>query len=123
MHQSVLVCVLVVAALTAPFLPRCQAQLDILAPLLGDQVKGLFRQGEAVLLDHYCNYSVKPKFRKWELYFDGSFWCPGWTNIKGEALTRSQSSVVNKATEDFIKKAQAKGLISDEEAKSWFGAN
>ncbi|XP_069944773.1 anti-lipopolysaccharide factor-like [Cherax quadricarinatus] len=86
-------------------------------------INRLWKEDEVLLMDHYCNYSVKPTFKKFELYFAGNFWCPGWTNIKGEALTRSQSSVVNKATGDFIRKAQAKGLITDEQANDWFRSN
>ncbi|XP_064090812.1 LOW QUALITY PROTEIN: anti-lipopolysaccharide factor-like [Macrobrachium nipponense] len=95
--------------------------LPILVLNVATKLSRLWRSGDIVFLDHVCSFQVKPKIQKFQLYFEGKFWCPGWTPIKGEgiALTRSNSSVVNKAVADFLQKALASGLTTEDEARAW----
>nr|ADT71677.1 antilipopolysaccharide factor 2 [Scylla paramamosain] len=85
--------------------------------LFGEAKKALLDDGNTEILDHVCNYRVMPRFKDWELYFRGDVWCPGWTIIKGESLTRSRTRVANKAVADFARKAVAQGLITQEDAQ------
>ncbi|MPC81844.1 Anti-lipopolysaccharide factor [Portunus trituberculatus] len=85
--------------------------------LFGEAKKALLEDGTTEILDHVCNFRVMPRLRSWELYFRGDVWCPGWTVIKGESLTRSRTRVVNKAVADFAQKALAQGLITQEDAQ------
>ncbi|XP_071525286.1 anti-lipopolysaccharide factor-like [Panulirus ornatus] len=120
MRQCVLMSVVFMAGALVIFAPQCQGfSLDSLLPVLTDQISGLWRDGEMELLGHYCNYAVKPTIIKFELYFQGSVWCPGWTKIRGEALTRSKTGVVGKTTSDFVKKIYEAGLVTEEEAREW----
>ncbi|KAK4324811.1 hypothetical protein Pmani_004574 [Petrolisthes manimaculis] len=76
----------------------------------------LFNQ-ELILFDNYCTISRRPFFKKWELYYRTSVHCPGWTNIIGSANNdRSPINSEKKATQDFVEKALAKGLITQEQA-------
>ncbi|KAG7173665.1 anti-lipopolysaccharide factor-like [Homarus americanus] len=121
MRQCVLlVSVLVVGVLLAPFAPQCHAQgWETLVAGVSSQLVSLWHQGELELMGHYCNFQVKPKIRRWQLYFVGSMWCPGWTNIRGSAQTRSRSGVVGKTTTDFVRKAFRAGLITQQDAQEW----
>ncbi|XP_066990214.1 anti-lipopolysaccharide factor-like [Macrobrachium rosenbergii] len=129
MRTSVIISALLGLAIVGILTPRTEAQgvADLVGGLTGgglvealtSRIVGLWRTGDIVFLDHVCSFQVKPKLRKLQLYFDGTFWCPGWTPIKGEALTRSNSSVVNKAVQDFLQKALASGLITESEARAW----
>ncbi|MPC16209.1 anti-lipopolysaccharide factor-like [Portunus trituberculatus] len=86
--------------------------------LLFKEVKDtLHEDGTTEILDRVCNYRVVPRLESLELYFKGDVWCPGWTVIKGESLTRSRTRVVNKAIADFAKKAVTQGLITQEDAQ------
>nr|ALF02817.1 anti-lipopolysaccharide factor 2 [Macrobrachium nipponense] len=130
MRSSVIISVLLgMALVVGVFTPKAEAQgvSDLVGGLTGSglvealtsKIVGLWRSGDIVFLDHVCSFQVKPKLRKFQLYFEGKFWCPGWTSIKGEALTRSNSSVVNKAVADFLQKALANGLTTEDEARAW----
>ncbi|XP_069194913.1 anti-lipopolysaccharide factor-like [Procambarus clarkii] len=114
-------CVLVCLVLVVTVLPQCNnAQAwETLAVAIAEKLVELWQHGEVRLLNHQCNYSVTPKVRSWELYYQGSMWCPGWTPIRGEALTRSRSGVVGKTTQDFVRKAFTAGLITEQEGKDW----
>ncbi|MPC16208.1 Anti-lipopolysaccharide factor [Portunus trituberculatus] len=91
---------------------------DYLKEELFNEVKdALFDFGAIEILDRVCNYRVMPRFENWRFYFKGDVWCPGWTFIKGESLTRSRTRVVNKAIADFAQKALAQGLITQEDAQ------
>ncbi|KAK8720565.1 hypothetical protein OTU49_013237, partial [Cherax quadricarinatus] len=102
------------------FTPRCYGQAwEQLAVAVAEKLIDLWQLGEFQLLGHKCNYSVTPKIRRLELYFQGSMWCPGWTLIRGEALTRSRSGVIGDTTQDFVRKAFIAGLITEQEAQAW----
>ncbi|XP_063860230.1 anti-lipopolysaccharide factor-like [Scylla paramamosain] len=77
----------------------------------------LLEDGTTEILDHVCNYRVTPLLQNSELYFKGDVWCPSWTVIKGESLTRSRTRVVNRAIADFARKALAEGLVTQEDAQ------
>ncbi|XP_042208748.1 anti-lipopolysaccharide factor-like isoform X3 [Homarus americanus] len=120
MRPSVL-CALVMVAVMAPYLPQCHAQgWELLLPAFVDKLSGLWRNGEMELLGQYlCSYTVRPHLRSLELYFKGKMACPEWTAIIGEAETRSRSKVLNKTTEDFLRKALAAGIITEEDLNTW----
>ncbi|XP_047474308.1 anti-lipopolysaccharide factor-like [Penaeus chinensis] len=117
------VCVLTMAltvALAVALPSQCSAaDWGAFMPSIATRLTGLWETGELELLGHYCVYSVKPTFQRWQLYFIGSMWCPGWTPIRGVAETRSRSGVVGKMTQDFVGKALKADLLSDEEAEAW----
>ncbi|XP_064102615.1 anti-lipopolysaccharide factor-like [Macrobrachium nipponense] len=92
---------------------------DGLVQALTSQLVGLWETGDLEFLDHVCSFQVKPKIKRWELYFRGTMWCPGWTPIRGTSETRSRSSVVNRAVADFVQKALTSGLVTEEEARNW----
>ncbi|XP_045623664.1 anti-lipopolysaccharide factor [Procambarus clarkii] len=120
MNHRVVVSLVVVGLLAASFTPQSHAQvLEGLAAAVTGKLAGLWRNGEVELLGHYCSYSVTPTIRRWQLYFRGRMWCPGWTSIRGEAMTRSNSGVQGDTTRDFVTKALNAGLISQQEAQAW----
>ncbi|XP_042213190.1 anti-lipopolysaccharide factor-like [Homarus americanus] len=120
MRQSVLVSVLVVSLLVTTITPQCNAQgWAAVAAAVASKVVGLWQNGHVDLLDHPCRFSVKPTVRRFQLYFKGRMWCPGWTSIRGEAKTRSRSGVVGKTTRDFVNKAFQAGLITERDAQQW----
>ncbi|ROT72950.1 anti-lipopolysaccharide factor isoform 6 [Penaeus vannamei] len=122
MRVSVLSMALVVA-LAASLAPQCQASgWEALVPAIANKLTGLWESGELELLGHYCNFSVTPKFKRWQLYFRGRMWCPGWTAIRGQAETRSRSGVVGRTTQDFVRKAFSAGLITESEAQVWLNS-
>lgn len=132
MRSSVIFSVVLVGVMVATFAPGAQSQDlgglvdgltgDGLVNALTSQLVGLWQNGDLELLGHYCSFSVNPKIKRWQLYFSGNMWCPGWTPIKGEALTRSRSGVVNKTITDFVRKAFNSGLITEDEARAWLNA-
>ncbi|XP_071532929.1 anti-lipopolysaccharide factor-like [Panulirus ornatus] len=120
MRHTVLVSLVVVVLMVAPYAPQCEAQgWEALVGAVAQKLIELWHHGEVELLGHYCSYSVQPKFRKWQLYYKGRMWCPGWTQIRGEALTRSRSGVAGKTARDFVEKAFRAGLITEEETRAW----
>ncbi|XP_064097380.1 anti-lipopolysaccharide factor-like [Macrobrachium nipponense] len=92
---------------------------DELVQSLTSQLVGLWETGDLEFLDHVCSFQVRPKFKRWQLYFSGTMWCPGWTPIRGTSETRSRTSVVNEAVADFVQKALSSGLVTEEEARNW----
>ncbi|KAG0715901.1 Anti-lipopolysaccharide factor [Chionoecetes opilio] len=91
--------------------------------IIFDRVKNvLVEEGTTEVLDKICNFRVLPRLRGVELYFKGDLWCPGWTSIRGESFTRSRTRVVNKAIEDFAKKALKAGLILEADAQTLLNA-
>ncbi|XP_071532931.1 anti-lipopolysaccharide factor-like [Panulirus ornatus] len=120
MRHTVLVSLVVVVLMVAPYAPQCEAQVwESLAAAAAEKIVGLWKQGEVELLGHYCSYSVTPKIKRWQLYYKGRLWCPGWTHIRGEAETRSHSGVAGRTTKDFVEKAFKAGLITEEETRAW----
>nr|AGF90964.1 anti-lipopolysaccharide factor [Palaemon carinicauda]AQP25544.1 anti-lipopolysaccharide factor isoform 1 [Palaemon carinicauda] len=104
-----------------------QGLTDLLGGLSGEslvdavasQIVGLWGSGDIEFLDHVCSFQVKPKIKRWQLYFIGTMYCPGWTPIRGTSETRSRTNVVNLATADFVRKAIGEGLITEEQAREW----
>ncbi|KAK7078899.1 hypothetical protein SK128_002989 [Halocaridina rubra] len=112
--------IFMVGVMLAPSVPTCEAQAwKDLAKAVADKLTSLWDTDDLEFLGHECNYSVRPKIRRFQLYFQGRMWCPGWTPIRGEALTRSRSGVVGKTTANFAQKAFESGLITEEEARAW----
>nr|AOG75601.1 ALF8 [Procambarus clarkii] len=120
MNHRVVVSLVVVGLLAASFAPQSHAQvLEGLAAAVTGKLAGLWRNGEVELLGHYCQYSVSPKFKSFELYFRGRMTCPGWTPIRGEAESRSSTGILAATTADFVNKAFQAGLITEDDAKRW----
>ncbi|XP_042857183.1 anti-lipopolysaccharide factor-like [Penaeus japonicus] len=120
MRVSVLTSVALAVTLVALQTPQCQAQgWEAVAAALVSKIVGFWRDEKTELLGHECNFTVKPYIKKFQLYYKGRMWCPGWTPIRGEASTRSQSGVAGKTARDFVEKAFKKGLISEQEAQQW----
>ncbi|XP_068205582.1 anti-lipopolysaccharide factor-like [Palaemon carinicauda] len=131
MRSSGIISALLGVAIVATMTPKTDTQDLTVAGLLGGltgnelveavtkKLVGLWRTGDIVLMDRVCSYQVKPTIRKFELYFKGTFWCPGWTPIRGQSLTRSNSNAVNDAVRDFVQQAMAKGVITEEAAREW----
>ncbi|KAK7065228.1 hypothetical protein SK128_021552 [Halocaridina rubra] len=118
-----LVSVLLVVVFLAPMVPKSEAQVwEALAVAVGEKLVGLWKSGHLEFLDHSCSYSVRPTVRRFQLYYKGRMWCPGWTPIRGEALTRSRSGVVGRTTTDFARKAFQSGLITEDQARAWLNS-
>ncbi|XP_037803363.1 anti-lipopolysaccharide factor-like [Penaeus monodon] len=80
----------------------------------------LVRNGEIELLGHYCSYSTRPYFLRWQLKFKTKIWCPGWTLVYGSAKGNSSvSSSLQDAIVNFVQKAYQEDVISEEDAKPW----
>ncbi|KAK8720568.1 hypothetical protein OTU49_013242 [Cherax quadricarinatus] len=123
MRTATLVSVVVLSLIVAPLVPQSNAQLwEAIAGAVSNKVISLWDQGEVELMGHYCNYRVVPKFRRWQLYFNGRMWCPGWTTIRGEATTRSRSGVIGDTTRDFVRKAFEAGIITEQSAQQWLNS-
>ncbi|KAK7065227.1 hypothetical protein SK128_021551 [Halocaridina rubra] len=121
-----------VGLLVFSFAPEAESQgLGDIASLSGEglisaltsQLVGLWQSNDFELLGHYCSYTVRPKIRRFQLYFTGRMWCPGWTPIRGEAQTRSRSGVLNDTISDFVRKALSSGLITEQEGNDWLNSS
>ncbi|MPC80343.1 anti-lipopolysaccharide factor-like [Portunus trituberculatus] len=120
MRPSVALSVVVVAVVATVMIPQCHAQeWESLLASIGEKIIGLWRNEKTEFMGRNCQLTVKPKILNFELYHEGRMWCPGWTPIVGEALTRSFSGVAGKTVQDFVKQAHDKGLITEEDAKVW----
>ncbi|KAK7078819.1 hypothetical protein SK128_003489 [Halocaridina rubra] len=120
MQSKIFLSLLVIGVLGGICVLPCQANIwEGLGSALAGQLGGLWEQSEMELLGNYCQYRVRPTIKRWELYFIASVLCPGWTPIRGSAQGRSRTGVVGEATRDFIRKALASGLITQEEASTW----
>ncbi|XP_050727500.1 anti-lipopolysaccharide factor-like [Eriocheir sinensis] len=106
--------VAVAVAVFTPNIRQCEA--NIFDDIFGKVTETLVDFGTTDIAGNPCNYRLSPRLIKFELYFVGLVWCPGWTTIQGESLTRSRTRVVNKAVEDFAKKAVAAGIMTQEDA-------
>ncbi|XP_068202546.1 anti-lipopolysaccharide factor-like [Palaemon carinicauda] len=123
MKLSLLLGIVLVGVMTSSLFPTCEAQAwQAVAAAVAEKIAGLWVNDEMELLGHTCNYRVDPKIKRFQLYFKGRMWCPGWTPIRGEAETRSRSGVVGKTTQDFVTKAFKSGLISEDEARVWLNS-
>ena len=123
MKLSVVFSVVMVGVMTSSLLPTCEAQgWEVVAAAVAEKIAGLWVDDQMVFLGHTCQYSVNPKIKRFELYFKGRMWCPGWTTIRGEAETRSRSGVVTKTTQDFVRKAFQSGIVTEEQARVWLNS-
>nr|AYP74899.1 anti-lipopolysaccharide factor [Neocaridina davidi] len=123
MRATFIVSVILMGLIVAPLVPTCEAQgWEALAIAVGEKLVGLWNLGNLEFMGRSCEYSVKPTIRRFELYFKGRMWCPGWTPIRGEAMTRSRSGVVGLTTRDFARKAFESGLITEEQAQTWLNS-
>ncbi|KAK3851063.1 hypothetical protein Pcinc_042260 [Petrolisthes cinctipes] len=119
---SVVVMVLVCAVCLPHHTAEAQGW-EALLPILVDKIGGLFRNDRIELLGYDCKLTVNPKIKRFQLYYKGRFWCPGWTNIRGEAETRSNSGVAGRTITDFVTKAHNSGLISEQDAQQWIDSH
>ncbi|XP_063612719.1 anti-lipopolysaccharide factor-like [Penaeus indicus] len=97
-----------------------EEQENYVSDILSKIYNILIRNGEIELLGHYCSYSTRPYFLRWQLKFKTKVWCPGWTLVYG--TVRNSASVSNSlqdAIVNFVQKAYQEGVISEEEAKPW----
>ncbi|XP_064081316.1 anti-lipopolysaccharide factor-like [Macrobrachium nipponense] len=93
---------------------------EILTPIFGLARSALYTEGDMELLDHYCVYKRTGYFYKWELHYKAEVRCPGWTKIIGKAKNHlNPTSAERDATEDFVRKVVAAGLVTEEEALPW----
>ncbi|KAK7086980.1 hypothetical protein SK128_006490 [Halocaridina rubra] len=120
MRLALVVSVVLIGVMLAPLVPTTEAQgWEALAIAIGKKLTTLWNSGNLTILGHKCTYSVRPTINRFQLYFKGKMWCPGWTAIRGEARTRSRSGVLGKTATDFARKAFNAGLITEQHAKEW----
>ncbi|CAL4069472.1 unnamed protein product [Meganyctiphanes norvegica] len=113
---SALVVLVVLATAVAP---NAAQDWGDLSTALVTQISGLWQNGEMEFMGHNCYFSVRPKVKRWQLYFRGKMWCPGWAPFTGQSETRSRSGVTNKAVNDFVQKAIGSNLITQDQARLW----
>ncbi|CAL4216071.1 unnamed protein product, partial [Meganyctiphanes norvegica] len=92
-RTSTLVLGLVVALAVRPSTAQDWGDLPT---ALVSQITGLWQNGEMELMGHYCYFSVSPSFCRWELYFNGSMWCPGWAPFNGEEASKDGLHLMEK---------------------------
>ncbi|XP_069936530.1 anti-lipopolysaccharide factor-like [Cherax quadricarinatus] len=110
--------VLVLVMVSPPDL--CQAQeTEALVSLLISKLAGLWHNDQVDFMGHICHYSYRPTISRWQLYYKGKMWCPGWAPFSGNSETRSRSGAVEHATRDFVRKALESNLITKEQAAAW----
>lgn len=98
----------------------CHAQgTEALITLIINKLAGLWDHDEVIFMGHKCSFSHSPSFYRWELYYKGRMWCPGWAPFSGNSKTRSRAGSIEHATRDFVKKALENNLITEEEASAW----
>ncbi|XP_069954319.1 anti-lipopolysaccharide factor-like isoform X2 [Cherax quadricarinatus] len=120
MAVRVVLSVMMAMMLMVSFLPASDAQgWETLALAVAQKAISLWRNDEVEFMGHNCNISVSPYIKRFQLYYRGRMSCPGWTHIRGEGDTRSKSGVAGKTTQDFVNKAFASGLISQQDAQKW----
>ncbi|XP_071549417.1 anti-lipopolysaccharide factor-like [Panulirus ornatus] len=108
------------ALLLPPTPTSCIDFEQILGQIFSKVATQVFQKGELELLDHICSYTTKPHFYSWKMYYRCSIWCPGWTPIVGQASGHRRAMTARiEATKDFVKKAVASGLVTEEEADPW----
>ncbi|KAA0183448.1 anti-lipopolysaccharide factor [Hyalella azteca] len=94
------------------------SDLNSILPI-AQQLGNFWQSNELQFLGFQCYYHQHLRFRRWRFRFHGSFSCPGWTNIHGEYDTVSRNGVQRKTIEDFLKKATAANLVTEDEARAW----
>ncbi|XP_076067058.1 anti-lipopolysaccharide factor-like [Oratosquilla oratoria] len=121
MHQRQAICVLLLFALTfAPQIDRAEGDVwATVVPILVKKLSSLWRNGQLEFLGHQCEYSVRPRVRRWKLYFYGHMSCPSLGGLSVTHRTQSRSKVVERTMEAFVKDAVRKRLITESQAKQW----
>lgn len=120
MRGSVLTGLCVAAVVLCVYLPQpCEAQWQALVGPLIEKVSGLWHNDTVDFMGRECKFRRSPKIKRWELYHEGKFWCPGWAPFSGNSSKRSRSGSLEEATRDFVRQAFEKGLITEADAKLW----
>ncbi|XP_076067057.1 anti-lipopolysaccharide factor-like [Oratosquilla oratoria] len=121
MYHRQAICVLLLFALTfAPQIDRAEGEIwAAVVPILVQKLSTLWRNGQLEFLGHQCEYSVRPKFISWELYFYGHMSCPSLGGLSVTHRTRSRSKVVERTMKAFVKDAVRKKLITESQAQRW----
>ncbi|XP_037782356.1 anti-lipopolysaccharide factor-like [Penaeus monodon] len=116
MKPSVIITLLVLA-LAMQCIAKKKEQLinQVARELLGQWItKGVEFMG------YPCELQVQPRFSFWTLYYQSSFFCTGWTAIKGEATARCRLGSAEEAVRDFIKKVIKGDTIRQIDVSKWF---
>ncbi|XP_071549416.1 anti-lipopolysaccharide factor-like [Panulirus ornatus] len=93
---------------------------SLLSTVADNVINRLYNEGEMELLGHYCTYSRRPYFYKWELHYRAQVNCPGWSTIIGKAEGYlNPTSAEREATRDFVRQAVERELVTPEEASEW----
>ncbi|XP_063877523.1 anti-lipopolysaccharide factor-like isoform X2 [Scylla paramamosain] len=93
---------------------------SFLSSIANIAIKHLYVEREIDLFDHYCVLSRSPHIYSWELKFEATVTCPGWTPEKGKVRGYSSpTSAEREATRDFVQKIVRRGLVTREEASEW----
>uniref|UniRef100_A0A0P4W8G9 Anti-lipopolysaccharide factor n=1 Tax=Scylla olivacea TaxID=85551 RepID=A0A0P4W8G9_SCYOL len=93
---------------------------SLLSSVANTAIKRLYVEREIELFDHYCVLSRSPHIYRWELKFEATVTCPGWTPEKGRVRGYSSpTSAEREATRDFVQKIVRRGLVTREEASEW----
>ncbi|XP_045121093.1 anti-lipopolysaccharide factor-like [Portunus trituberculatus] len=83
-------------------------------------IKRLYVDQEINLFDHYCIISRSPHISRWELKWQATVTCPGWTPVKGKVRGYSNPlSAEREATRDFVQRIVQRGLVTRDEASEW----
>ncbi|KAB7496532.1 Anti-lipopolysaccharide factor [Armadillidium nasatum] len=116
MTKNLIFLVLVLGTLTTliPISEGNQLVSAIVTKLLS-----LHQSGPVNFLGHPCHYRVKPRISKFQLKYDGKFWCPGFASFSGRATRKSRSGAAEHAIQDFAQKAVASNLLSQSEVDKW----
>nr|ABQ12866.1 anti-lipopolysaccharide factor [Pacifastacus leniusculus] len=98
----------------------CQAQVPPeVVSLIISKLVNLWSDGQVEFMGHTCNYSYSPTISKFQLYYKGKMWCPGWAPFSGNSKTKSRAGSIEHATRDFVTKAIDQKLITAEQASAW----
>ncbi|XP_042869042.1 anti-lipopolysaccharide factor-like isoform X6 [Penaeus japonicus] len=116
MRASIIISVLALVLTTQCFANEKRIiQNDITRELAGMWLTRV----EMTFLGHQCNLTLVLKFSFWNLYYDGTFTCPQWTDIEGKSDKRCELTATMAAMEQFLSKGIAKGLFKYREAADW----
>ncbi|XP_047741309.1 uncharacterized protein LOC108676095 [Hyalella azteca] len=112
------VLVMAVVALTSVQMTQAQSWSDLL-PAITQQINSLWQNNNLQFMGSECSYVQKPIVKRWQLYFNGRFTCNNFAGITGRSETRSRSGVMSDAIRDFLNKAHAQGLVTEEAVRIW----
>ncbi|XP_045132020.1 anti-lipopolysaccharide factor [Portunus trituberculatus] len=102
------------------YLPQpCEAQYEALVTSILGKLTGLWHNDSVDFMGHICYFRRRPKIRRFKLYHEGKFWCPGWAPFEGRSRTKSRSGSSREATKDFVRKALQNGLVTQQDASLW----